>query len=120
MKGIATFGTLAATATLAGLLAMPAGAQQPAAGSTSGATGSTNAATSGATAGSTSGDRGQTKARGMNHHHAHARMHAHGQHMDGMMSHGESAYRAELRHCVEGPADRRDGCLDQAIAHRGG
>jgi hypothetical protein len=34
-------------------------------------------------------------------------------------SSSETAYRMALRHCVEGPMGRRDGCLDDAIARYG-
>jgi hypothetical protein len=125
MKRIAKFGTAAAAAMLASLLCMPVQAQQTGSGTTTGATtGNGTASTTGSATGTASTDTGRhAKSGGTTHHHAHARTHAnaHGQHhMDGMMSQGESAYRAELRQCVEGPANSRDRCIDQAIQHHGG
>lgn len=47
-----------------------------------------------------------------------ARHHASSKAAHHAMDRGETAYRSELRRCVEGPSNDRDRCLDQAIAHR--
>ena len=132
MKRIATFGTVAATAMLASLLGMPVQAQQTGSGTTAGSTtgttsGSAATANTSGASGSTAGS-GSMKNGGHAHgtssktrHHAHTQTHSTAQqHANGMMSQGESAYRAELRQCVEGPANNRDTCIDQAIQHHGG
>jgi hypothetical protein len=36
--------------------------------------------------------------------------------MASAMTTEETAYRAELRRCVSGPADAKEACIDQAIA----
>jgi hypothetical protein len=49
--------------------------------------------------------------------------HKHSAHVSGSstqtMSHSDSPYHAALKRCVEGPANQRDSCIDQAISQYG-
>jgi len=91
-----------------------------------GAASMAGAQTSSNSAGSTTGNTGTppaskaTSAESGKHaasaaHHAHARMHS----RSGSTRDNESPYHAALKQCVEGPANQRDHCIDQAINQYG-
>jgi len=104
--------TLAASAVA---LALLVGTQATAAGSQSTTASGTPAA---------SGGSSTTKPAAKKHHKHHASSHgSHAQQRSmgaaSPMNTGQMGYQAALRQCVEGPAARRDGCLDDAIARYG-
>jgi hypothetical protein len=89
--------------------------------------GQTSGTASGPT-GTTSGSNAAAPAQGTMPSHdtssTHAtKPHKHSAHVSGTstqtMSHGDSPYQAALKRCVEGPANQRDSCIDQAITQYG-
>jgi len=75
---------------------------------------------------STTSNSGESKATMHKHsrHHAasHNSSHTNHKHVASATTGGdqETAYRAALKSCVEGPAAQRDNCLDDAIVRYGG
>jgi hypothetical protein len=89
---------------------------------TSGTASGPTATTSGSDAVAPATNSKQSATSDMSRSHA-TKPHKHSMQMSGgstqTMSHSDSAYHGALKRCVEGAADQRDGCIDQAIKQYG-